>query len=80
MLFTQRQNCFQITTFPNQLETMKKIIYSITVLILVSCSTTDTMISVPKAKKIENAIVTHGDTLIDNYFWMRLTDAQKEAE
>ena len=34
----------------------------------------------PVAKKIATEITTHGDTRIDNYFWMRLSDAQKEAE
>lgn len=34
----------------------------------------------PTAKKIAKEITTHGDTRIDNYFWMRLSDEQKEAE
>jgi len=34
----------------------------------------------PKAKKIEKKLSTHGDTRVDNYFWMRLSDEQKEAE
>lgn len=34
----------------------------------------------PKAKLIEEQITTHDDTRIDNYFWMRLSDAQKNAE
>lgn len=59
---------------------MKKIIYTIAALILVSCSTTEDMIQAPKAKKIEETITTHGDSRVDNYFWMRLSDEQKEAE
>ena len=34
----------------------------------------------PNAKKIEKKHTTHGDTRIDNYFCMRLSDEQKEAE
>jgi len=34
----------------------------------------------PKAKKNEMTITTHGDTRVDNYFWMRLTDEQKESK
>lgn len=34
----------------------------------------------PVAKIIEEKITTHGDTRIDNYFWMRLSDEEKNAE
>jgi len=34
----------------------------------------------PVAKKIAEEFTIHGDTRIDNYFWMRLSDEQKEAE
>ncbi|MBK9567570.1 MAG: S9 family peptidase [Saprospiraceae bacterium] len=34
----------------------------------------------PIAVKIPKTIVTHGDTMVDNYFWMRLSDAQKNAQ
>lgn len=34
----------------------------------------------PIAEKKDSAIVTHGHTRIDPYFWMRLTDDQKNAE
>ena len=34
----------------------------------------------PKAKKIPETFKTHGDTRIDNYHWMRLSDEQKEAQ
>lgn len=34
----------------------------------------------PVAKKIPKELITHGDTRIDNYFWMRLSDEQKNAE
>lgn len=33
----------------------------------------------PMAKKIEHKITEHGDTRIDNYYWMRLSDEQKNA-
>lgn len=33
----------------------------------------------PIAEKKDSAIVTHGHTRIDPYFWMRLTDEQKNA-
>ncbi len=34
----------------------------------------------PQAKKIEKKLTVHGDTRVDNYFWMRLSDEQKEAK
>jgi len=34
----------------------------------------------PIAKKIPKEIITHEDSRIDNYFWMRLSDEQKNAE
>jgi oligopeptidase B len=33
----------------------------------------------PMAKKIPHQLVEHGDTRIDNYYWMRLSDEQKNA-
>lgn len=59
---------------------MKKTLYLIAALIFVSCSTTNNMIQAPKAKKIEETLTIHGDSRVDNYFWMRLSDEQKEAE
>ena len=32
------------------------------------------------AKKVPFEMTEHGDTRVDDYFWMRLSDAQKEAE
>ena len=50
-------------------------------LLIASCSTTnENMITPPKAKKIKKEITTHGDKRVDKYFWMRLSDEQKEAE
>lgn len=36
-------------------------------------------VNAPIAEKKDSAIVTHGHTRIDPYFWMRLTDEQKNA-
>jgi oligopeptidase B len=42
--------------------------------------TDNNMSAPPEAYKEPKELVTHGDTRIDNYFWMRLSDEQKEAE
>ena len=34
----------------------------------------------PVAKKVPFEMTEHGDTRVDDYFWMRLSDAQKEAQ
>ena len=34
----------------------------------------------PVAKKVPFEMTEHGDTRVDDYFWMRLSDGQKEAE
>ena len=39
-----------------------------------------TSIKAPIANKIPTEIETHGDVRTDNYFWMRLSDEQKNAE
>lgn len=54
-------------------------------LILVSCysdpeSSTDQIISPPLAEKKDSVLDFHGDKRADPYFWMRLTDDQKNAE
>ncbi len=36
-------------------------------------------INQPAAEKLAKELVAHGDTRIDNYFWMRLSDEQKKA-
>ncbi|WP_055444921.1 S9 family peptidase [Lacinutrix himadriensis] len=65
---------------------MKNFIYSICFLVLVcSCKTEEKQTAhknteAPVAKKIPKELVTHGDSRTDNYFWMRLSDAQKNAE
>jgi len=39
-----------------------------------------TMIKAPIAKKIAKEMTIHEDTRVDNYFWMRLSDEQKESK
>jgi oligopeptidase B len=65
---------------------MKRYAFS-TTLFLIACSTTNNMqqdqsgsVQPPKAKVLEHKIITHNDTLIDNYFWMRLSDEEKNAK
>lgn len=41
---------------------------------------TKTDIVAPTAEKSPHITVTHGDTVVDNYFWMRLSDEQKNAK
>jgi oligopeptidase B len=38
------------------------------------------LLEAPVAKVIESKLQKHGDTRIDNYYWMKLSDAQKEAK
>ena len=63
---------------------MKKIfILSAVISILAACSGSSdetTNSDAPVAKKEEHLIITHGDTIVDNYFWMRLSDEEKNAE
>lgn len=61
---------------------MTKLIFLIMVPILFSaCSKGQKdKVNPPVAEKIAKELTIHGDTRIDNYFWMKLTDAQKTAE
>ena len=45
---------------------------------MIQCSSE--MQEAPVAKKIKKVLEIHDDQRIDNYFWMRLSDEQKEAE
>ena len=47
--------------------------------LLYSCKP-KTEIVAPVAEKIPEELVAHGDTRIDSYYWMRLSDEQKNAE
>ena len=60
----------------------KKAILLLSILICYSCSNSNTMnkLSTPIAKKDPQILSIHGDERIDNYFWMRLSDEQKEAK
>lgn len=54
--------------------------FSLLLFVALSCQEKKTMIKAPTAKKIKKEITTHGHSRIDNYFWMRLSDEQKESE
>lgn len=61
---------------------MKKVLLITSgVALVASCTNNEKPMNTPPiAKKIEHKITTHGDERIDNYFWMRLSDEQKNAE
>ena len=66
---------------------MKTTFYSLLALtfVLTSCKTEEKEAAyksaeAPVAKKIAKELTIHDDTRIDNYFWMRLSDDQKNAE
>lgn len=64
---------------------MKKLLLSVTILsVLIACISEKKENQLNEkvliAKKIPKKLTTHDDTRIDNYFWMRLTDEQKNAE
>ncbi|WP_296316588.1 S9 family peptidase [Winogradskyella sp. UBA3174] len=66
---------------------MKRNIYSLLALIsiLTSCKqeqkeVTYKSIEIPLAKKVTKELTIHNDTRTDDYFWMRLSDEQKNAE
>ena len=49
-------------------------------LLFANCNQKDNSPSPPIAKKVPKELTIHDDTRTDNYFWMRLSDEQKEAE
>jgi len=54
-------------------------------MLIVGCKTNEDtsellLVDAPVAKKIAKELTLHGDTRVDNYFWMRLSDEQKNAE
>lgn len=63
---------------------MKNTYYFIAVLFLIftSCKVEKptNQINAPVAKKIAKSLTIHNDTRIDDYFWMRLSDEQKNAK
>jgi oligopeptidase B len=72
-LYSQGKNCSLA---------MNKSIFLIMVPILISaCSGGQkSKVNPPVAEKIPKELTIHGDTRIDDYYWMKLTDAQKIAE
>lgn len=54
----------------------------IAVILFLSCSRTKQVnkMKPPIAEKVKKELTLHSDTRIDNYFWMRLTDEQKNAD
>jgi oligopeptidase B len=55
------------------------------ILFLSGCSTlkkeeTNNEVQPPTAEKVPKELVAHGNKRIDNYYWMKLTDAQKNSE
>lgn len=59
---------------------MKKYVLPLLLISFLACKTDTGAPQPPLAKKEPKALEIHGDTRIDNYHWMRLSDAQKEAE
>ena len=57
---------------------MNKLSLFIFTCLFIQCTTE--MQQPPVAKQIPEKLEIHGDNRIDPYFWMRLSDAQKEAE
>ena len=55
---------------------MKNILLIVTIMII-SCTETSLL---PDATKKPHEITVHGDTRVDSYYWMRLTDKQKSAK
>jgi len=56
--------------------------FAVVILIATSCQTTEQKknMDAPKARKEAKELVTHNDIRIDDYYWMRLSDEQKNAE
>ena len=62
---------------------MKNLRLIIALIIIAGCdtkeTTTDMGIQPPNAEKSPKELVSHGDVRLDNYYWMKLSDAQKNA-
>jgi oligopeptidase B len=63
---------------------MKNLKLIFTLCIIAGCTSTDTTTDMemkpPEAEQIPRELEAHGDIRIDNYYWMKLTDEQKNAE
>ena len=81
-----QNNSLTLWTLTKINNNMKSHLYVFLILLFISsCKTKEDQpkhlnIEAPVAKIIPEKLVTHGDTRIDNYFWMRLSDEQKNAE
>jgi oligopeptidase B len=62
---------------------MKNFRLIIALIIIAGCNTTETTTDMgmqpPDAEKIPKELVSHGDVRLDNYYWMKLGDEQKNA-
>jgi oligopeptidase B len=60
------------------------LIMGLSIFILMACNSNKNThkmdIKAPIAEKIPHELKIHGETRIDNYYWMRLSDEQKSAE
>ncbi|MBS2211262.1 S9 family peptidase [Carboxylicivirga mesophila] len=67
---------------------MNKLIYLVGIVLFVACNTQSKKTSLvpgdlpdaPVASKKDSVLMMHGHSRVDPYFWMRLTDEQKNAE
>jgi len=52
-------------------------------IVIAGCNSTETTTDIdrqpPDAEQIPKELVSHGDVRVDNYYWMKLTDQQKNA-
>lgn len=62
---------------------MKNFRLIIALIIIAGCNTAETTTDMgmqpPDAEKIPKELVSHGDVRLDNYYWMKLSDEQKNA-
>ncbi len=75
------------TNYSKEKNSMKTTFYFLLVFTIVftSCKSNEEkrqhqLVDAPMAKKIPKELTIHNDTRVDNYYWMRLSDAQKNAE
>ncbi len=84
-------NLIELTSLTEKYFLMKSnqlLLFATTIWVMVSCSPSnetnsmknDNMPSPPIAEKNDSVLNFHGQSRVDSYFWMRLTDEQKNAE
>ncbi|WP_430816173.1 S9 family peptidase [Carboxylicivirga sp. RSCT41] len=67
---------------------MNKVLYLLVIAFAVACNPSNKKVSMipddlppaPRAEQKDSVLTIHDHTRVDPYFWMRLTDEQKEAE